>query len=144
MRLLPTFILAASILLAGCVERRIYIYSDPPGADVYLDGEFVGQTREDGHPDGPFYVNFIYYGSHDYQLRKPGYATRSGTVQLIAPWYEYPPMDFVAEVLVPWKIVDEHEIRDTLTLAEPTSVEELLGNASRYRDDTLAGKSANE
>ncbi len=134
MRLGLLALVLGSCLLCGCVERRLYIYSDPPGADVYIDGEFVGQTRPEDHKDGPFFVNFIYYGKRDYTLRKPGYATKSGSVQLETPWYEYPPIDFFAEVLTPWKIVDSHEIRETMQKAEPADIEQLLRNAEAYRD----------
>ncbi|MCL4730800.1 MAG: PEGA domain-containing protein, partial [Planctomycetes bacterium] len=42
--MLPVLFFAA-LVCTGCVERRIYLISDPPGADVYIDGEYVGQTR---------------------------------------------------------------------------------------------------
>jgi hypothetical protein len=135
MRLGVLILLLLSCMLCGCVERRLYIYSDPPGADVYIDGEFVGQTRPEDHKEGPFYVNFIYYGKRDYTLRKPGFATQSGSVQLETPWFEYPPLDFFAEVLTPWIIVDSHEIRETLRKAEPADIEQLILAAEAYRDN---------
>ncbi len=124
------------LLCTGCVERRIYVRSDPPGADVYIDGELVGQTRPELHPDGPFYVNFSYYGRREWTLRKPGYRTASGEIELVTPWYEYPPIDFFAEVLAPWKIVDRHEISQKLVKAEPGDVEELRKRAGEFREET--------
>jgi hypothetical protein len=123
-------------LLCGCVERRIYVRSDPPGADVYIDGEHVGVTRAEKDPQGPFYVNFAYYGTREFTLRKAGYTTRSGVIELKTPWYEYPPMDFFAEVLAPWKIVDRHEINEKLEPARPGDPDELYLRANQYRAET--------
>lgn len=129
---LPVLI-AALMACTGCVERRIYLKSDPPGAEVYIDGEFVGVTRPSDHADGPLYANFIYYGQREYTFRKPGYATQSGTVKLETPWYEYPPIDFFAEVLTPWIIVDEHFVEVKLERAKPADVEDLYRAAQLYR-----------
>lgn len=130
--ILPLLILAM-LLLTGCVERRIYVRSDPPGASVYIDGEYIGDTRPDDHVDGPLYANFIFYGTREYTLRKPGYETVSGRVELEAPWYEYPPVDFFAEVLTPWPIVDEHSVKVKLEKAKPADVDELYRHALNYR-----------
>ncbi len=129
-------ILLVAMLCTGCVERRIYVRSEPPGADVYIDGEKVGQTRAETHPDGPFYVEFAYYGTREYTLRKPGFQTQSGTVQLKTPWYEYPPVDFFAEVLAPWIIVDRHEINVKLEPAKPGDPDALYLRARQYKNET--------
>lgn len=121
------------MLLTGCVERRIYLRSDPPGADVYIDGEYIGRTRPDSHVDGPLYANFIFYGTREYTFRKPGYETVSGRIELEAPWYEYPPIDFFAEVLTPWYIIDEHGIMLEMEKARPADVEGLYQRALNYR-----------
>lgn len=126
-------LLIGALLLTGCVERRIYVRSDPPGAEVYIDGEFIGTTRADDHIDGPLYANFIYYGTREYTLRKPGFKTTSGDVKLETPWYEYPPIDFFAEVLTPWVIVDEHEINVELETTEVGDVDALYRRAREYR-----------
>lgn len=133
MRFALLILLLACVFLTGCVERRVYIRSEPAGADVYIDGEFVGKTREDDHYDGPLYANFIFYGTREYTVRKRGYETVSGEVYLEAPWYEYPPIDFFAEVLTPWIIVDEHEVEVQMQKAEPADVDELYGRAVNYR-----------
>ncbi len=126
----------AAALCSGCVERRIYVTSDPPGADVYIDGEMVGQTRPKNHPDGPLYANFTYYGKREYTLRKPGFATASGTVNLEAPWYEYPPVDFFSEVLAPWPIIDRHYVEVKLQRATAADVDDLYRAASRFRNSS--------
>lgn len=133
MRASCILLLASMFLLTGCVERRIYVRSDPVGADVYIDGEYIGSTRADNDPDGPLYANFIYYGTREYTLRKAGYETVSGRVDLVVPWYEYPPIDFFAEVLTPWLIVDEHFIEEKMEKAKPADVDQLYRNAQNYR-----------
>jgi hypothetical protein len=126
-------VVAAAALLVGCVDRRIYVRTEPPGAEVYIDGEYVGTTRAKDDPQGPLYANFVYYGTREFTLRKPGYATVSGAVRLETPWYQYPPMDFVAEVLTPWRIVDRHHIEATLDLADHADVDSLYAAAQEFR-----------
>ena len=46
--------------LAGCVERRFVIESDPPGALVLMNGQQLGATPVDGH--------FVYYGRYHFTL----------------------------------------------------------------------------
>ena len=139
--LIVLLLLATGVALTGCVERRIYLRSEPAGADVYLDGEYVGQTREEDHPDGPMYVNFIYYGQREWVMRMEGFETESGTIDLSVPWYQIPPFDFFAEVLMPFNIVDEHEVEAKLKPARPANPEELAEAARRYRmNDGSPGK----
>lgn len=122
-----------TLVCTGCVERRIYLRSQPAGADVYIDGEFIGQTRPEDHEDGPLYANFVFYGAREYTIRKRGYETIGGVVELEMPWYEYPPVDFFSEVLAPWRITDEHEIDIKLQKAKPADVEELYKSAKDFR-----------
>ncbi|MDC1142883.1 hypothetical protein OAU50_07300 [Planctomycetota bacterium] len=117
----------------GCVERRIYLRSEPAGADVFIDGEFIGQTRAEDHEAGPLYANFVFYGTREYTIRKRGYDTQSGVVELEMPWYEYPPVDFFSEVLAPWRITDEHEIEVKLEKSKPADVEALYRKAREFR-----------
>jgi hypothetical protein len=86
---------------AGCVERRYVVTSDPPGALVYRNGVPLGPTPVDDF--------FVYYGSYDITLVKDGYETLHAKVKIDAPWYEYPPLDFVAENLFPYTIRDIRE-----------------------------------
>ena len=125
--------LAAVLLLTGCVERRLYVRSEPAGADVYIDGEWIGRTRAETDDRGPLYTQFLFYGTREYTVRKPGYQTVSGRIELETPWYEYPPVDFFSEVLIPYPIVDEHEVSVQLEKAEPADVEGLYRRALNYR-----------
>jgi hypothetical protein len=90
----------AAVFACGCVERWIQVRSEPPGAQVYLDGEGAGPT--------PLRIAFDHYGGHEILIRKPGYRSVSETVRVRAPWYQYVPVDLVAEVIWPGTITDEH------------------------------------
>src|SRR5687767_13323668 len=48
------------LILAGCVERLLEIRSDPPGAEVYIDGERKGMT--------PYTEKYIWYGVREVTL----------------------------------------------------------------------------
>ena len=91
--------LLAPLALAGCVERRFVIITDPPGAIV---------TDERGQNLGPAPADksFVHYGTYEFILRKDGYQTMSVREEIKAPWYEWPFLDFVSENLIPWTIRD--------------------------------------
>lgn len=126
-------VLIAAVLATGCVERRVYLRSDPPGADVYIDGEYAGQTRPGGHPDGDLYASFMYYGRREFTFRMPGMATHTIDYRLEPPWYQYPPFDFFAELLVPYPIIDSHDVHARLIRAAPADVHGLYDAATEYR-----------
>ncbi len=87
--LLLTLALAA---LAGCVERRMIITSEPAGAEVRLNDAFVGLT--------PLEVDFTYFGVYDVRLRKDGYQPLVTQRKAKAPFHELPVIDFAA-LLIP-------------------------------------------
>lgn len=77
--------------LSGCIERRIYIASDPPGALVHLNDVEVGRT--------PVEVDFLYFGVYDIRLEKEGYQPLWTKREAKPPLYEQPPFDLIAEAL---------------------------------------------
>lgn len=88
----------AALLVAGCVERRFVIESDPPGALVLMNGQPIGATPVDGH--------FLFYGKYQFTLIKDGYETLNVEEDFRAPWYQYFPIDFISENIYPGKIDD--------------------------------------
>jgi hypothetical protein len=88
-------------VLGGCVERTLTIRSDPPNALVYMNDQEVGRT--------PLSRRFIWYGYYDVQVRKDGYQTLNATTPVIAPWWQWIPFDFVAELL-PLRLEDTHAV----------------------------------
>jgi hypothetical protein len=84
-------VLLLSLLLAGCVRRTLTVKSDPPGALVHLNGVEVGRT--------PMTSDFTWYGTYDVVLRKEGYETLKTRGKVIAPWWQWVPIDLFAELL---------------------------------------------
>lgn len=84
-------------LSVGCVERRLLITSDPPGALVYLNEEDAGRT--------PVEVPFTWYGTYDVRLEKEGYRSLRTMREAEQPWWEYPGPDLIAEA-IPGKRVE--------------------------------------
>lgn len=95
-------ILLALSLLGACVERRLLVRTDPPGADVTVNGEKVGRA--------PVQWRFDHYGQVLVEVEKPGYRPTERIVELRSPWYQKAGVDFFADVLVPTTIRDEHEV----------------------------------
>ena len=109
--------------LSGCGSRTIVVTSDPPGALVSLNGVEVGPT--------PLEVGFRFYGQYDLRLRKEGYEPLVAAPWAVAPWYEYPPIDFV---LLPVPIHTTVRWHYALT---PTSVEQDARDALIERADEM-------
>ncbi len=122
----------------GCVERSVKITTKPAGALVYLTDREVGRT--------PVTVPFQWYGDYDVILRKEGMATTKTHQRLIAPWFQYPPIDFFAELLWPATIYDEHSWHFEMEEATPADKDILIERAKSVRDQaqqfdtTEAGK----
>ena len=120
--------LAALLLCAtgtGCVERRLLIRSNPPGALVRVDGYEIGTT--------PVSTPFIYYGTREIQLVKDGYETVTVKQPIPAPWYQYFPLDFVSENLVPGEIRDERVVDYQLVPQRIVPSDQLLNRADALR-----------
>jgi hypothetical protein len=93
--MLPTcrclLLLALGVMLTGCVERTVTITSKPTGALVYLNDQEVGRT--------PVTVPFTFYGKYDVRLEQDGYQTLSTSQDMVAPWWEFPGPDLIAEAV---------------------------------------------
>ena len=115
--------LLSAVVLIGCVERTMTINSNPPGALVYLNDQEIGRT--------PVTKDFLWYGNYDVQVRKEGYHTINTSEPVIAPAYEWPPFDLLAE-LVPWRVKVHREFSYTLRPAstQPADAKELMQHAT--------------
>ena len=118
--------------LSGCVYRRLIVRSDPPGAQVILDGQEVGTT--------PVAVPFTYYGTRQLTLVKPGYETRTELVKIPAPWYEWVPLDFVSDNFLPHHVNDRHEVAWQLTPQGVVPQEKLQERADSLRSEAHIGQ----
>jgi hypothetical protein len=95
------FLFAASVCLTGCVERHLIVRTEPRGAAVSIGGIPIGE--------GPVVYPFSYYGTVRVEATMPGYHPALSAVQLTTPWYQWFPLDFVSDNLLPWTIYDDHE-----------------------------------
>lgn len=116
------------ISAGGCVQRRLTIRSNPPGALVYIDKHEIGRT--------PCSVEYIYYGTREIKVVKDGFETLT-VLQWIPPvWYEIPGIDFISETLVPWELRDERTFNYQLVPTRVVPTAELLGRAENLRQAT--------
>ena len=121
-------LLAAGLVVAlsaGCVQRRMTIRSNPPGALVYVDDYQIGTT--------PVSHDFVYYGTRKVRLVKDGYETLTVRQPIPLPWYEIFPLDFVTENLVPWEIRDERVIDLAMQPASNEPAESVAARAEQAR-----------
>ena len=91
-------VLAVACASAGCVARTLVIESDPPGAEVRLNGAAVGKT--------PVHVPFRHYGVYDVEVRKAGFETVREGAPVLAPWWARFPLGVFTELLWPGRIQD--------------------------------------
>jgi hypothetical protein len=134
----PRFAAALAIVLsasqAGCVERRMIVRTNPPGALLYVDDYEIGIT--------PCATSFIYYGTRKIRLVKDGYETLVINQPIPATWYEYFPADFVAENLVPGHIRDQRVLTYDLRPAILVPNDQLTGRADGLRAAVKAEQAA--
>ncbi len=118
----------------GCVQRRLTIRSNPPGALVYVDNDEVGTT--------PVSTDFIYYGMREIRLVKDGFETLTVKQNLSPPWYQWPPLDFFSENLVPGELRDQRTLDFQLQPQIVVPTEQLVDRAERLRRGDLSAPSS--
>ena len=138
-------VFAAAVLAAGCVERKMVLRSDPPGAVAYVDDERVGVT--------PCEAPFNHYGTRRVTLeysREPFLKANGGTApprfeggfrrleadaDLAVPWYQWYGLDLITEIAIPFTIRDVQEFAYVLEPAEPLPTKEsVLKRAHALRE----------
>ena len=131
-------VLAAVLLTAGCVERRLTIVTEPKEAVVWLNDEEVGTA--------PVTVNFNWYGDYRVRIEKSGYEILNTHRNLERPLHDKFPFDFFAEVLWPKRIVDEYTWKFELKPYQSSSPEKLIKDAQQMqqRSNRELGKIADE
>ncbi len=116
------------------------IDTTPPGAMVYVDDNPVGES--------PITVPFTYYGTRKITIEKVDAQNRLLYKRMIvfeeikAPMYQYFPLDFFSEVLLPLKLEDNHIFSYNLEELTPQAREELqedlFENADELREKAFA------
>jgi hypothetical protein len=115
----------AAALLAGCVERRLTIVTEPQGAVVTLNDQEIGVS--------PVTVPFNWYGDYWVRISKDGYETLNTHRKLKAPLCDHPPLDFFAEILYPGRIVNRYEWTFGLAPKEYPTRDELIEKGQLLR-----------
>lgn len=85
------FLLVPAVVMPGCLERRLSITSEPPGAMVWVNDVELGRT--------PVEADFTFYGDYDVRVRLEGYEPIQRIMTASQPIYEYPPLDIAATVI---------------------------------------------
>lgn len=108
----------------GCARQSLTITSDPPGAMVVLNDEEFGRT--------PVTRPFTWYGTYDVQVRKEGFQTLDTDGVLIAPWWNWVPLDLIAQA---FPLHDRQKLHYQLRPAttQPADDQQLLQRASEAK-----------
>lgn len=112
------------VSVAGCVERKLTINTNPSGAQVFLNDEEIGTS--------PVTTSFKWYGDYNITIRKQGCETLQTHRKLQSPWYDYFPFDFAAQILYPGRIVDSYEWSFDLKPKKETGRQELIQTAEQF------------
>jgi hypothetical protein len=116
---------------AGCVRRTLTVNTVPEGAMVMLNDQPIGTS--------PVTTDFTWYGDYSVVVRKDGFETADTHKKIQTPWYELPGLDFVTENLMPFTVQDKHEMTVTLAPRKPIDKDQLLKDATEFRERTLFG-----
>jgi hypothetical protein len=116
---------------AGCVRRSIFVRTEPEGAKVFLDGTYLGTS--------PRKIPFEFYGTREIAVRAEGRAPGRVLLDVDPPWYEYTPIDFVSELLLPATIEDERQVFIVLPPAAPPDLARIRGEAEAARAAVSSG-----
>jgi hypothetical protein len=126
--------LAAAALIAlcaaGCVQRRMTVRSNPPGAFLYVDNYPIGTT--------PVSTDFTYYGKRQFRLVRDGYETLTVEQRIWPPWYEWFGIDFVSENLIPYTFRDERQLSFQMIPQQIPPSPQLAARAEELRASSQA------
>lgn len=126
------FSLSLLFAASGCVHRRATIHSDPPGAQVWIGDRQIGHT--------PTAFDFTWYGTEEITLLKDGYEPETQLIKLPTPWYQTPPLDFVTDNLLPFRVKDQHEFTFQLRPRSVVPSNELLDRGNSLRSEAQIGQ----
>jgi PEGA domain len=113
-------------MMSGCVDRRFVIESDPQNAIVTLNNKVIGATPAD--------VQFTYYGTYRIVFDHDGFQRLVVDECVSMPWYEYFPLEFIVENVLPFTIRDIHYIRKPLEPMILISPDQTFKRAQELRE----------
>lgn len=133
--LLAVLLLAVLLVAAtGCMQRRMTIVSNPPGATCYVDGVEIGKT--------PVSHEFIYYGTREIRLVRDGYQTLTVLQPMSTPWYQIPPLDFFSDNLAFGEIRDERLYQYEMQPAVQEPFDNIIERGEQLRRGSVAPATA--
>lgn len=109
----------------GCVERRFIIHSEPPGALVYVNSNYLGITPVDGY--------ITYYGKQQITLIKEGYETLDIVEPYPPVWWDIPGVDFLTENIWPTKLRDVRKFSYTMRPLQTIPPDDVRTRAEELR-----------
>lgn len=125
-------ILLCALLLAtaaGCMRQKMVITSEPSGARVVVNDEFVGTT--------PYEMDLMHIGVFRIRLENDGYYPMNVKEPYQAKPYQKVPLDLVAHA-GPWTIKEEREFHYIMQRIErPDDIDEIIARAEEMRDQTM-------
>jgi hypothetical protein len=124
-RLLVATAAISLIATAGCVERRYTIRTNPPNAQVWVNGEELGPA--------PQSRSFNYYGPREIVLIADNHQTQRILQPVDAPWYDNLFTEFFTENLLPFTIRDEREFYYEMAPATNPPTGDLVQRAENLR-----------
>ena len=123
-------IIVLLLTFVGCVERTITVRTNPPGALVTINEVEKGRS--------PVTFDFTWYGDYRVLIESPEYETLETHRLTEAPIYQWPVLDFVSEVLLPFNFHDHHDWHFTLSPRAPVDPDALIDRAKDLRQQTDA------
>ncbi len=112
---------------SGCVQRKMVISTDPPGAVVTVNQTWRMKT--------PCTLPFKHYGTYDIQIEKDGYYPLNAKEPIAAPFHQQPGVDVVTDVLLPARIKDVRKLHYKLEkIDDPDDIEGILARARELRE----------
>jgi hypothetical protein len=119
-------------LMTGCVHRRVTIRSDPPGAQVLISDREIGYT--------PTAFDITWYGTEEVTLLKDGYEIETQYVKIARPWYQVPPLDFVSDNFLLFRVKDQNDFTFKLRPRVLVPGTELLERGNTLRSEAQLGQ----
>ena len=125
-------VFAAFCLCCSCVERKITIVTEPPGALVALNDEEIGTS--------PVTVGFEWYGDYSVRISKDGYQTLSTHQKLKRPLKDVFPFDLLADMFT--TKIDEYTWTFKLQPYQQIQKDELIKSATSLQKEALVDPNA--
>ena len=130
------------MLGAGCIERKFVIITSPADSEIYLDGKYMGNSKLINPKDGKtgrIDIPFVYYAQREIVVKNKNYETRREYLKPTTPWFDFFPIDFFAEVLLPYTLKVQFVYRIDLNEYDDINAEDLYDKSEEMRD-YAAGK----